>query len=872
MRGLRFLVLLAMAMSILVFTPPAEDAQAQASGCEAFNEQQLRACIGAANDQTSAYTIDLRSDIILTQLLPSLSNTSIGANTFVHFEGNGYRINSNGGGSALFVTQGNWLIANLEVTGGQNGISGVGGTILLDSVTTHGNNADGVNLNGTGVFRSVNSTFANNGDDGLQVSGTFSAQVRQSTFVDNAFGIFGDSTFGVDVTGSLLARSSSSNCAASAGSGGVINGSGTYTGSAVCPGNVASGLGTTIGASLSVSPICNRNPACTPTFSLLPGSPAIDAVADCSFEGEDQRGVPRSTQCDAGAYEAFDCSQNASVSNETDLGFAIGCFNNGAASTVAMIDIEQDITLTDSLPPVDRPTSGGQLTIDGAGHTLDGGGRDGAIIRQSDGVLVLQNLELTNGQDGVYSTGGIYVLENVLSRDNTRFGAWVGGTAEATMINTTFFANVEAIRVSNNAQLDTWGVTIANHGNGIVTTESGVVRLTGSLIARNGNACGPNTNLERLQGNVINDATCGGASAPGVGLLLAAAPAPNGATLRPDTLALLPGSAAVDAGNCAQLPTDARGVIRAGASGGADKDQCDAGAFELGDSDVDDDGFGGPIGDMTDCDDTDPLINPDATDIPGDGIDQDCVGGDEPLASVFCQGVEVTINMNAGASGHGTSGPDVILGTPGNDMIDSGDGDDVICAGDGDDTVVGGDGDDKILGEGGRDVLRGGPGVDLVDGGAGNDRVLGGIGDDTMYGRDGDDYLGGFGGADRIFGGNGNERIFGGFGADIIDGGEGNDVISGLIGNDTINGGPGNDTLNGDRGRDTIFGDEGNDLINGGNSDDVLRGGAGDDTVNGGRADDDLFGDSGVDVCVGNKENARGDVADASCDQTFGIP
>ena len=297
----------------------------------------------------------------------------------------------------------------------------------------------------------------------------------------------------------------------------------------------------------------------------------------------------------------------------------------------------------------------------------------------------------------------------------------------------------------------------------------------------------------------------------------------------------------------------------------------------------------------------------------------------DPPPPVFCMGLEVTVDLSAQPPEAPTEGPDVILGTEqadtidalggddvicagdgndvimagdgndevdggaGDDTIDGGNGDDVIMAGDGDDAVEGsagndtvmgglgadslrgGDGNDVLRGEAGNDVVRGGPGVDTVDGGDGDDRVLGGIGDDTLIGGPGNDYLGGFGGADTISGGPGNETIYGGFGADTIDGGDGNDTVFGLIGDDIINGGNGNDILNGDRGNDTINGGDGDDVVNGGNANDVLHGDSGNDTVNGGKADDQLFGDAGSDACSGNKQHVA-DVADASCEQIFGVP
>lgn len=246
--------------------------------------------------------------------------------------------------------------------------------------------------------------------------------------------------------------------------------------------------------------------------------------------------------------------------------------------------------------------------------------------------------------------------------------------------------------------------------------------------------------------------------------------------------------------------------------------------------------------------------------------------------TVLCDGKVVTHNMNAGASGTGTAGDDVFLGTPGADMINGLGGDDTICGEDGNDTIDGGDGvdfiyggagDDTMTGGLGNDRIRGQQGIDVIDGGPGNDFLYGGIDGDTINGGDGRDLIGGFGGADTLNGGPGNDRIFGGFGADLINGGSGNDNINGLIGNDVINGDDDNDQLKGDQGQDTINGGSGGDVLSGGNSLDILNGNGGDDDVSGGKSDDTLTGGPGTDTCSGNTGT---DTADATCEQTFGIP
>lgn len=73
--------------------------------------------------------------------------------------------------------------------------------------------------------------------------------------------------------------------------------------------------------------------------------------------------------------------------------------------------------------------------------------------------------------------------------------------------------------------------------------------------------------------------------------------------------------------------------------------------------------------------------------------------------------------------------------------------------------------------------------------------------------------------------------IIGTTGNDVISGTKGRDIIHGLSGNDNINGGNDNDIICGGEGQDALSGSSGNDGLNGGAGTDSCDGGAGTDTT-----------------------------------------
>ena len=206
---------------------------------------------------------------------------------------------------------------------------------------------------------------------------------------------------------------------------------------------------------------------------------------------------------------------------------------------------------------------------------------------------------------------------------------------------------------------------------------------------------------------------------------------------------------------------------------------------------------------------------------------------DAPTATAFCEGREVTVNLQLNPDATGTDGDDVILGTAGSDTIDSLGGADVIC------------------GAGGGDVINAGPGDDIVFGGEGDDRIDAGSGADFVFGGDGDDVVNAGSGDDVVFGDAGDDAINAGRGTDNVSGNTGADVVSGGKGKDTLSGGAGNDELRGNKGKDTIRGGSGSDVLRGGQKADEITGGNGKDALFGGNGADALDGGGGVDTYNG---------------------
>jgi len=99
----------------------------------------------------------------------------------------------------------------------------------------------------------------------------------------------------------------------------------------------------------------------------------------------------------------------------------------------------------------------------------------------------------------------------------------------------------------------------------------------------------------------------------------------------------------------------------------------DAGAYEL-DPDVDGDGYPSDALGGSDCDDDDPATYPGATEVCGDGVDQDCADGDLP-----CDSGEDTDTDAMDDTGESTPTDDSGATSPREDSGDTDGKDDDVC-------------------------------------------------------------------------------------------------------------------------------------------------------------------------------------------------
>lgn len=175
------------------------------------------------------------------------------------------------------------------------------------SATISDNTAEG---QGGGVRISLPATLlisrstisGNSAARGGGISGGGKVRVSNSTVVGNSATEIGGGTFGSGVTleASILAGNAAPlapDCAFEI----AVKRSGLIENPSDCTIS-ASGAAPITGVDPMLGPL-QDNGGTTATHALLPGSPAIGVVSGSACTGTDQRGVPRVSPCDLGAFE-----------------------------------------------------------------------------------------------------------------------------------------------------------------------------------------------------------------------------------------------------------------------------------------------------------------------------------------------------------------------------------------------------------------------------------------------------------------------------------------------------------------------------------------------------------------------------------------
>lgn len=308
--------------------------------------------------------------------------------------------------------------------------------------------------------------------------------------------------------------------------------------------------------------------------------------------------------------QILDCPQYMLVTNTADTGVgslrdAVANVCSGGTITFDSILAGQTITLTSELAINKNLTiDGGTNAITVSGDANTNGLADTGDVRlfavNSGATAFMNGLILTHGYcagcgGSAISNSGLLTITNstLANNSNDEWGGailnWPSGVLN--IANTTLTGNRAGVvggAIANLGDLTLLNSTLA--GNGFITSgagdvlyDQGTVTIKNSILTKDtGNAC-------YIAGTVIastnnlSDITCPGGSV--VGDPLIGTLANNGG--HTPTMALLPGSPAIDAGDaatCASLPggdLDQRGVARH--DGNADGTAtCDIGAYEAG--------------------------------------------------------------------------------------------------------------------------------------------------------------------------------------------------------------------------------------------------------------------------------------------------
>jgi len=491
------------------------------------------------------------------------------------------------------------LIAAGAITGDGSGVNNAG-LLTLTNCTVANNSTigtgvsprgagGGINNTSAGSMTLINSTIADNvaaGNGGGINNGGLAALANTIVATNTASGS------GPDVFGTVTANSAYNLIGNGAGLSGIGNGTN---------GNQVGFAGTPIDPLLA--PLGNYGGP-NQTMALLPGSPAIDAGSDVLASNSsltaDERGFPRIANgtVDIGAFEvqvfmAYSTMPSGGGSLYTAITNA-----NQAGGSVIVVTATGLIGLTSSLPSISQNV---QILGPGANNlAVSGNGQFQVFNIQSGAMVWISGLTINNGLSGtsggaIGNAGTLFLSNSIVSNSTaTSSGGGISNSSNGTLTatNCTIANNSAAIGggIQNAGTLSLINCTIAgNSALGAGTGNGGGIANTGTLTASD---CTIAANSAAAAGGGIYNSS--GASAA-LANTIVAANKPSGSDIAgagtltneqgssliggnpvlgglennggpTPTMAVLPGSPAIAAGNVSLIPagitTDQRGIAR----------------------------------------------------------------------------------------------------------------------------------------------------------------------------------------------------------------------------------------------------------------------------------------------------------------------
>ncbi len=472
------------------------------------------------------------------------------------------------GGGVYNFDNGTATLTDCTISGNSASIRGGGldngGTATLTDCTISGNSS----ADGGGVYNSFHKAT---------LTGTIVAGNSDQSVPDDIGGFAASA-----VTGSF-------NLIGSGGSGGIVNGS---------QGNIV----LTSLTNLGLAPLGDFGGA-TETMALLPGSPALGKGTAADYPGTttpittDQRGFPvDAPNPDIGAFQGVNLeveSTSGSVDMQPSsltLPGAISLANSLERTTItfdpAVFAMPQTITLAGSALELSNAGSTTSIMSPAAGVTISGAGQSSVFALENGASATLSGLTITDGNSrfggGVDNLSGTATLTDCTLTGNSA-GSNGGGVYNGLGTTTLTDCTISGNSAGSGGGVDNSAGTVmltdctisGNSGSDGGVYNGGTATLTGTIVAGNTNPSGasdiggPTEVSGSSSNNLIGIGGAGGltngttnnivlTSLAGLGL------APLGFYGGPtQTIALLPGSAAIGAGIAVGgLTTDQRGLPR----------------------------------------------------------------------------------------------------------------------------------------------------------------------------------------------------------------------------------------------------------------------------------------------------------------------